>query len=380
MKRLSVFAVLLGAICLVGPWILRSQDSSPAFTAHEWGTFTSVAGNDGRAVEWTSYQGSGELPGFVEHLSDRNLKGGLRGTLRLETPVLYFYSPRKVTLSVKVRFSQGLLTEWFPSVSHAQPGPGPLLPTLAALHTDGAIGWDRVSLEPGSPATFPVGPQANPYYAARETSAVPLVVKGPQGEQHERFLFYRGVSGVHLPLLAQVARGGEIQLANLGMGQIPAVILFERRGDQMGYHIVEAPAAKTDIDPPQLLNFTVEELRRNFEALLVRQGLFADEARAMVETWRNSWFEEGTRIFYIVPRQFVDTVLPLSIQPTPARTVRVFVGRLELITPATRTEVAAALATQDQATLDKYRRFLEPITGMICATATQAEAVLSACR
>jgi hypothetical protein len=81
----------------------------------------------------------------------------------------------------------------------------------------------------------------------------------------------------------------------------------------------------------------------------------------MFETWRDSWFEEGSRLLYIVPRQFVDSVLPLSITPTPAKTVRVFVGRLELVTSATQRAVEQAFATQDHATLSRYNRFLIPI-------------------
>jgi hypothetical protein len=50
----------------------------------------------------------------------------------------------------------------------------------------------------------------------------------------------------------------------------------------------------------------------------------------MVETWRDSWFEEGSRAFYIFPRTLLDTTLPLSIEPQPAKTIRVFVGRINL--------------------------------------------------
>ena len=81
----------------------------------------------------------------------------------------------------------------------------------------------------------------------------------------------------------------------------------------------------------------------------------------MVRTWRQSWFEEGSRLLYIVPAQFVDTVLPLAISPAPSQRVRVFVGRLELVTPATRRAVETAFATHDGATLKMYGRFLEPI-------------------
>jgi hypothetical protein len=78
----------LFALWLAGWLIADEQSGSPDLTVHEWGTFTAIAGKDGRAVEWTPSTGPTDLPGFVEHLSAANLKGGLRGTIRMETPVL----------------------------------------------------------------------------------------------------------------------------------------------------------------------------------------------------------------------------------------------------------------------------------------------------
>jgi len=72
----------------------------------------------------------------------------------------------------------------------------------------------------------------------------------------------------------------------------------------------------------------------------------------MVETWKDSWFEEGSRLIYIVPSGFIDKVLPLTIDPVPGQIVRVFVGRLEIVTPATAMAVRTALAHNDEATLD----------------------------
>ena len=37
-----------------------------ALTVHEWGTFTSIAGEDGRAIEWLALDGPTDLPCFVE--------------------------------------------------------------------------------------------------------------------------------------------------------------------------------------------------------------------------------------------------------------------------------------------------------------------------
>jgi hypothetical protein len=85
----------------------------------------------------------------------------------------------------------------------------------------------------------------------------------------------------------------------------------------------------------------------------------------MIETWKDSWLEEGSRLIYIVPSGFIDKILPLIIDPAPGQIVRVFVGRLEIVTPATTTAVRTALAHNDEGTLDKYSRFLDPILQII---------------
>ena len=51
----------------------------------------------------------------------------------------------------------------------------------------------------------------------------------------------------------------------------------------------------------------------------------------MGDTWRTTWSVIGLRVFYLVPRGVTDAVLPLTIIPTPSETVRVLVGRVELV-------------------------------------------------
>ncbi len=57
----------------------------------------------------------------------------------------------------------------------------------------------------------------------------------------------------------------------------------------------------------------------------------------------------------------MDSILSLTINPAPAQTVRVFVGRLEIVSPATVNAVETALASHNQKLLAKYYRFIEPI-------------------
>lgn len=345
---------------LVGWLIAEEQHTFPELTVHEWGTFTAIAGRDSHAVEWTPFTGPTDLPGFVEHLSDATFKPGLRGTIRMETPVLYFYSPRAVTVSVRVAFSKGVITEWYPRAARVQPSGMLRAASLSELRSDGSVAWNNVAVSPNRSGEFPREVAANRYYAARETSSAPLRVKTSAGEQQEKFLFYRGVSATGLPLSAKLNADGRLVVKNLSQEEIPTVILFERRDERVGYRLGRALTDEIALDPPALTG-SVDALCSDLEGTLVDQGLYPDEAHAMVETWRDSWFEEGSRLIYIVPRGFIDNILPLAVNPAPGQIVRVFVGRLEIVTPATARAVATAVAANDEATLNKYGRFLEPI-------------------
>ncbi|MGA2589084.1 MAG: hypothetical protein ABSH32_04145 [Bryobacteraceae bacterium] len=361
-KAVRFWAAGAVAACMAIPSLSRSRvvESRLAgndLTVHEWGTFTSVAGPDGQAIEWLPLTGSTDLPGFVEHFRDGGFKCGLGGTVRMETPVLYFYSPHDTTVSVKVAFAKGLITEWYPHASAVAPeGSGVM---LSRGNVNGSIRWDRVHLLPGAQTVLPSGEDDNHYYAARNTSATPVRVKAPGGDQDEKFLFYRGVSEAAMPVAARLT-GGQVLVQNLGTEAIPSVMLLESRGGRLGYRVAADLRDQVLLNPPSLTAST-DAMLQDLEGILIAQGLYVDEARAMIATWRNSWFEEGTRLLYILPAPAVNAILPLTVNPAPATTVRVFVGRLEIVTPATEAAVEKAFATHDHQTLDKYRRFLEPI-------------------
>lgn len=346
----------------------RAFAAASDLTVHEWGTFTSVAGRDGAAVEWLPLTGSTDLPAFVEHLSTAAFKIGLRGTVRMETPVLYFYSPSETNLSVKVGFKNGVITEWYP---HASDVPSPDIVMNASLskqRPDGSIGWASVTVRPAAAQDFPRDAKENHYYAARETSASPVAIETPSGVQHEKFLFYRGVASFSVPLFARVNPDESVQLEAHSGAPINA-ILFERRGERVGYRVIGEITNRTVVQSAGLSG-NLDALCTELEKLLVAQGLYADESKAMVKTWQASWFEEGSRVLYVVPRAFIDSVLPLSIRPAPLNVSRVFVGRLELVTPATERAVSAALGNNDRAALAKFGRFLEPILATMKSSET----------
>ena len=364
---LALFAAVGLALAVAIPLHSRQQLGDPGLIAHEWGTFTAIAGSDGQPVEWLPVDlvGKPELPTFVEHFRGFP-KSVLRGTVRMETPVIYFYASQETSVSVHVSFSKGFITEWYPHASRLQPSTPLASDALYQPHDDGSIAWDSIAVGPNLSADYVREKATSRYYAARETSATPLSVQAPGGQQREKFLFYRGVSTVSLPLSAKVLPTGGILFDNQAGQPVPALIVFERRGNKLGYHIVTSPSDHVILETPAVSG-TFESLHADLEDILTSQGLYRDEAHAMLETWGDSWFEEGSRLIYIVPRAYIDSILPLSINPAPTQLARVFVGRIELITPATENSIEAAIASRDAATLEKYGRFLYPIVNVIIA-------------
>src|SRR6266404_2918946 len=102
---------LASALVISAAVVLMAAEISPqpgGLTVHEWGTFTSVAGEDGFSVDWDTLGCKDDLPGFVNDFGYRGFKWRLQGTVRMETPVIYFYCPRELEAHVKVAFPRGV--------------------------------------------------------------------------------------------------------------------------------------------------------------------------------------------------------------------------------------------------------------------------------
>jgi hypothetical protein len=369
MQAVAPVLVLSAAPFLMAANTDSTQHSD--LTVHEWGTFTSVAGEDGSAIDWDALGCKDDLPGFVNDFGYRGFKWRLQGTVRMETPVMYFYSSRELDAHVKVAFPHGLITEWYPqaqyevyqrsrvgSVHRLEANLNGIDTSLRSL--TGAIEWRNIKVQPDTSPALPVESGMSRYYAARATDATPITV----GDQHEKFLFYRGVGRFPVPLSVHLAADGKVVVENRGHDPVPSAILFENRGGRLGYRNAGAIEDAVTLDPPSL-DGSFPALRSDLEAALIAQGLFPMEAQAMVETWRDSWFEEGSRLIYLVPSRAIDTILPLHVEPVPSQTARVFVGRIELITPETKRSVEEAIAKSDWSTIDRYSRFLDPILNRI---------------
>src|SRR5262249_40442320 len=154
----------------------------------------------------------------------------------------------------------------------------------------GTITWNDVKIRPNTAAKLPTGSSPSHYYAARNTDAVPL----ESGSQSEKFLFYRGLGNFDVPISAFIEPDGGIRVKSPGGEVIPKLIYFENRGGHIRFRSSEGSGEQSVIALPTF-DSDFAALRRKLEQTLTEAGLYPKEAAAMVETWRDSWFEEGAR-------------------------------------------------------------------------------------
>lgn len=385
------------------------------FTAHEWGTFTSVEGSDGIALEGLQHEEEG-LPSFVYSrskvracpLRDRGYKGlevdVSHVTRKMETPVIYFHSKTPQRVRVRVCFQKGLLSQWFPVTDLLGPpeksaDAGPLdVSTVEKSFLEWEVdvlspgdGLDALpSVDKGSPWAWQRSPASN----LVRTVARKSPRAGPV--ETERFLFYRGVGSFDLPLHSRTSAGSRVHLVNDGKEDVTSLFVLHVENGRGEFSAVDGLPAGRELDVARPLSPDAPSVDDMVKALvpalvskLEARGLFRDEAEAMAHTWEKSYFRtDGLRVLYVVPDGITRAILPLDMKPEPSSLVRVLVGRLECIAPEKEAEVRHALLDRRsgdpvqraaaEECLARLGRFLEPHLRRAISSSTDAHVVASA--
>ncbi len=383
-----IAAALAFAVCVCAA---RADDKPKPLVVHEWGTFTTLQDDQGVSISGINADDE-PLPDFVHRLATQLLIGKTEAppnffqgapechpdvTMRLETPVIYFHPPegwKPQAVDVHVGFHNGWLTEFYPKAQFKAPG-------FDAKHPDevyterstpvedwheafgrikngsaGDLSWKGLSLD-GAGA----GPETTEKVWLAPRAVEATAVKNVDGES-EKFLFYRGVAHNDAPLRI-VRNNGTLEIhdnirvfsmskASKSLPFHAAWLLDVRPGGTCAYRALgvlkwgtraQTPA---DFDKTAYSEKSMEALRSEMQAALMREGLFEDEAKALLNTWQISYFKSpGLRLFYICPRVEVNTLLPLEISAAgiPVTVTRVMVGRIEMETPEQR-ELLAKIA------------------------------------
>jgi hypothetical protein len=380
------------------------QDNN--YVVHEWGTFTSFSGSDGVALDFRPLVDE-DLPKFVmdrprqaalnEHRevayrTGRGVKGETISKQRMETPVTYFYTDQERIVDVSVEFPKGLLTEFFPPVRQFGPD---FKKGVAEPLTGSWLRWGKVRLLPEyktlnekgiDPFIYKIGEGENDHYTyARETDSAHIQITDPTtiSTIREKFLFYRGVGNFELPV-GVISKGkGQFTLNYPGKTPLHHAFLVQIDGKNLRFARYDDITQSTEMALPAETT-SLDALADDVVRALVSDGLFDKEAKAMVKTWKSSWFgEQGTRVLYTLPRADTDALLPLHLSPPPKEMVRVMIGRFETLTPEQESRIEALVAQlgaddpavrdQTSAELKKMNRFAEPALARISKTTSDPE-------
>ena len=334
----------------------KAEEATADYEIHEWGTFTTMHDSQGSAQPWYSAVPVKELPEFV-YQQDRNgrvirvdrmvfSKSAFPGNfyVRMETPVVYFHSSTQRSVSLMARYSNGVVSEWYPRASENSNNP-----------SDAYVLWDNIDVDPAiKESGFPaVTQQGEHYFAARHTSATPLRVSAPVSGQldrteTEKFLFYRGAFNTQPPVAIKPNDSGGLQLQS--QVDLPDSFAIEAKADgTLAWQRLGALASNKSQDlawPGKFMpaGKARPELEAQLAEALSTAGLFPDEAKAMVDTWKNDWLgEKGKRLLCIVPQSWVDQTIVLSATPKPKSIKRVFVSRMEYFDASIEDQVASLI-------------------------------------
>src|SRR5581483_4576538 len=378
MKTKHIVVLMTGITALAAAGFMGAGRERQ-LVVHEWGTFTSLQGSDGVPLKWNPLASS-RLPAFVYNwmrpgfgrrptgmLSLGN-KGALVTLQRMETPVVYFYTPEQIKIDLTVRFPNGGITEWYPQAADVGPSVYPLNPVIAGLDSglhqcgvaptftlasvfqprtqkESLIRWTDLNIIT-SDAHFHRSPRlladssGSHYYAARETDSALIELPQSGGTNEiEKFLFYRGVGNFVATLRVAMPDERTVLMSNTGTEPLSYLFILGIQGERGDFVSLErlGPCRQTNASL-ELKNQgrSLKTLRKQIQSAMAQalsaEGLYPREAAAMVKTWDNSWFTEpGVRVLYMLPRAWTDQTLPMSIDPKPKELVRVMVGRAELI-------------------------------------------------
>ncbi len=330
---------------------------------HEWGTFTSLVDSNGRPQNGM-YNDDEVLPDFVHNFGDANWPKGILTSLflnqnmnshrkqcpgnpkipcdfllgqkitqKMETPIVYFYADEPQQIQFDVSFPNGIISQSYPMPQTTRPY------ALPGVKLKNGFASYRIDVLQNTNQQPPPVTADNIYSHARKTQSNLIQL----GNEVEKFIFYRGL-GEFRTELHITSRKGHLQLQNQGKQNIPAAFLIytdgATRGDfislntislNQSIHISAERIEKLKLTTKNQNQF-LAEAKAQLLAHLKYQGLFHDEAEAMINTWEHGYFQTpGLRVLYVLNAHEVEAILPAKITPNPNEFHRAFVGRLEIL-------------------------------------------------
>ncbi len=305
---------------------------------HEWGVFcvnddTDFANAQLRA-EWD------DLPSFAYGFIKGRAVPVDWGALEIrDKPIIFFHAQEPIMVKLKIRFPGGMPGVWFPATER---------PATYAFERQPKIGdflaWNLgikqcpKTWTPKHPSV-PEVPDNHWISRTRQVKSDELFARysdNGRDVEREKFIFYDGIFPQRRWL--KIAVGDErISLTSHVKHPVYDITVIDRRGDMIRVSRVDKLDAGETIAELTFKEVSAKQFASEAADMLVKQlvaaGLFDDEAKSLVDTWKARMFETpGLNLFYRLPQTEYDAVMPMAITPTPDSVVRVgliYHGHLE---------------------------------------------------
>jgi len=365
---------------------LGASNVTNAYDLHEWGTFTTVSGSDGQllsgleieeehlpsfvyshlGMQPSVYSGNGivylppfknvknsshQIPVMLNQKNELQIGGSFKGmprailrnvTVKMESPVIYFYGDDTLKVNVQVGFQGGTISQWYPQrksgdtpklVKRGEHKLSESLENMLRAETemvdlskwldfskpyDGTVEWDLEILpksQRNSAFTFKSEENTTWTYPR-----VPYANMVKVGNEYEDYLFYRGIGNFDLPATFSVDAAETVLMRNKSNEAIPFAFAFENIKGRFRYKTIGeigsgevAKVAESEWLSPSSKSSQQAEVFQEIRKGLVAQGLTEDEANGMIKTWWKSSFKKlGLRVIWVVPQTDLERILPLQ--------------------------------------------------------------------
>ena len=334
MRWLAMFGMVLAGA--VGLLLAAAPEANPepphkGFAVHEWGVFSvthdAAYANADRRAELE------ELPKFMYgQMATRELPKHFVPR-RVRKPVVFFHAPGPLTVEFRVAFAEGLPLVWWPATETPSIDDGAgLQPANAPPARE--LFWRLYLAKPpyqvGRPAELKEVGTGHWVKALREVKCANVFVEvGQRGVELEReqFVYYDGLipRGKGAAITVEKDR---VSLTNEAKHPLYDVTVIDRRTPDKPR---VARVAKLDAGAKQDADLTdagdsrwPEKAARTLQDQLKDAGLNDDEAKSLVVVWKGEFFEaDGVTLFYRLPQEEYERLLPATITPRPEKLVRV---------------------------------------------------------
>jgi hypothetical protein len=340
MRFAHLVSLPLLAACILavgGEPVKEKAPEEPAvkgLEVHEWGVYRNhrdadMVNGDLRAI-WAA------LPPFVYGQVDgRKLPVHYQNLRESDKPVIFFHAAEPVTVDLRIDFPGGMAGVWWPGTQQPAVHNGKLVGDGKVDQPHQSLEW-RLNLK--NPRGIPTGKV--PFASVKKDHWVETLraVKADDvyahvgelglGQEHEKFVYYDGLlpRGKWADIAVEKDRITVSNLAAFPLYDLTAV--DARNPAKPRVARLAKFDAKTD---KKLLEFAdadaktlADDCVNTLTGQLKDAGLQQDEGHALAVLWRAELFEtEGVTLFYRLPQEEYDRLLPLTMKPKPEKIVRV---------------------------------------------------------